>query len=62
MPWGFKKSGSGYAIYRKDTGEVVGHSATPGKAWASIQYREAGSSDAGPKSRKHLSSALKGKG
>ena len=41
MPWGVKKQGKGYAIIRKDTGKVVGHSTTKAKAQASVRARYA---------------------
>lgn len=41
MPWGVKKSGSKYAIYKKDTGKIVGHSTSRAKAEASVRVRYA---------------------
>lgn len=43
MPHGARKSssGKGYDIVRKDTGKVVGHSSSKGKAEASARARDA---------------------
>jgi len=45
MPWGVKKSGNKWAIYRKDTGKIVGYSDSKEKAEASVRARYAHSSD-----------------
>lgn len=45
MPWGVRKQGSKFAIYRKDTGKVVGHSNSRQKAEASIRARYANSKE-----------------
>jgi hypothetical protein len=41
MPWAVKKSGKRWAIYKPDTGEVVGYSTTKKKAEASVKARYA---------------------
>lgn len=42
MPYGVKRQGDRFAIYKKDTGEIVGHSDSEQKAWASVRAREYG--------------------
>jgi len=42
MPWAVRKSGNKWAIYKPDTGEVVGHSTSKKKAQASVRARYAG--------------------
>ena len=41
MPWNVKKVGNKYAIVKKDTGKIVGHSKTKKMAQASIRARYA---------------------
>lgn len=55
MPWSVVKRGSGpkpYKIVKKDTGQVVGSSATRAQAQASVRARYANSPDTGGKGRK----------
>lgn len=42
MPYTIRKQGAKFAIVKKDTGKVVGHSNTKAKAQASIRARYAG--------------------
>ncbi len=42
MPYGLRKEGGKWAIIRRDTGKVVGHSNSQEKARASIRARLAG--------------------
>lgn len=37
MPWGIKKSGSQFVIYRRDTGKIKSHHANKGKAEAALR-------------------------
>lgn len=41
MPWIVRKSGKKWAIVKKTTGEVVGHSTSKAKAQASVRARYA---------------------
>lgn len=49
MPWEVKKSGNKYAIYRSDTGKIVGHSTSRKKAEASVKARYWATSKKGEK-------------
>ncbi len=41
MPWAVKKQGNRWAIVKKTTGKVVGHSDSKAKAQASVRARYA---------------------
>ena len=56
MPWKVKKAGSKWAIYRADTGKVVGHSTSKAKAQASVRARYAAE---GRKGKKHKAGGQK---
>jgi hypothetical protein len=49
MPWGVRKEGNKWAIYRKDTGKTVGHSTSKAKAEGSVRARYWGAAKSGEK-------------
>lgn len=53
MPWSVRKSSRGWDIVRSDTGKVVGHSTSKGKAEASVRARYAGEHGWKPSKSKH---------
>lgn len=57
MPWGVKKSGDRWAIYRKDTGTIVGHSSSKVKAQGSVRARYMGAHKSGEKLSEPISMA-----